>query len=215
MEKLLKQYTTFTVGNIGFFECDCMLFGLCNMPAMFQRLMQNCLMELNLTYCLIYLDNIVLFSQTAEEHLHCLSIIFDWFREYNLKLKLSRCDFFRNEITYLAHWVSKDGIHPGNSNKEAIAECTPPWTYMEVHVFLSLVGHYRRFIKGFAWITQPLSKYFAGEEASRKSEVGVTYRRSHEGIQSVEAGMHDSSNFGFCWLHQTILAGDVMCLRRD
>ena len=61
MDESLKQYTAFTVGNLGFFESDCMLFGLCNAPAMFQQLMQNCLGELNLIYCLIYLDNIVIF----------------------------------------------------------------------------------------------------------------------------------------------------------
>ena len=67
----------FTVGNLGFFECNHMPFGLCNVPATFQRLMQNCLGELNLTYCLIYLDDIIVFSWMAEEHLHCLCIIFD------------------------------------------------------------------------------------------------------------------------------------------
>ena len=103
MDKLSKQYTAFTVGNLGFFKCDCMPFWLCNAPATFQRLMQNCLGELNLTYCLIYLDNIVVFSQTAEEHLHHLCFIFDQFREHNLKLKPSKCSFFREEITYLAH----------------------------------------------------------------------------------------------------------------
>ena len=70
MDVSSKQYTTFTVGNLGFFECDCMPFGLCNVPVTFQRLMQNCLGKLNLTYCLIYLDDIVVFSQMAEEHLH-------------------------------------------------------------------------------------------------------------------------------------------------
>ena len=97
MDKLLKQYTMFTIGNLGFFKYDCMPFGLCNVPATFQRLMQKCLGELNLTYCLIYLDDIVIFSQTAEEHLHCLHIVFDQFREYNLKLKLSKCDFFQKQ----------------------------------------------------------------------------------------------------------------------
>ena len=62
MEETSKQYTAFTVGNLGFFECNCMPFGLCNMQAMFQRLMQNCLSELNLIYCLIYLDDIIIFS---------------------------------------------------------------------------------------------------------------------------------------------------------
>ena len=72
MEEALKQYTTFTVGNLGFFECDRMPFGLCNAPATFQRLMQNCMGELNFIYCLIYLDDLIMFLQTAEEHLHQL-----------------------------------------------------------------------------------------------------------------------------------------------
>ena len=111
--------------------------------------MQNCLGELNLTYCLIYLNDIVIFSQTAEEHLHCLCIIFDQFTENNLKLKPSKCAIFRNEITHLANQVSKDGVPPSNLNLEAIAECALPQSYMEVCAFLGLVGHYRRFIKGF------------------------------------------------------------------
>ena len=99
----------------------------------------------------------------AEEHLHCLHIVFYQFREHNLKLKPSKCDFYRNKITYLTHWVSKDGVHPSNSNLEAITECTLPQTYTEVCTFLGLVGHYRRFIKEFAHITKPLSEYLAGE----------------------------------------------------
>ena len=153
--------------NLGFFECNCMPFGLCNVPATFQRLMQICLRELNLAYCLIYLNDIIIFSWMAEEHLHHLCIIFDWFREHNLKMKPFKCDFFRDEINYLAHWVSKDSVHPSNMNLKVIAECIPMQTYMEMHSFLSLVGHYQRFIKGFTCITQPLSMYFTGEGASR------------------------------------------------
>ena len=70
MDKALKQYTTFTVGNLGFFECNRMPFGLCNTPATFQWLMQNCMGELNLIYCLIYLDDLIVFSWMAEEQLH-------------------------------------------------------------------------------------------------------------------------------------------------
>ena len=68
------------------------------------------------------------------------------------------------------HQVSKDGVRPSNSNLKAIAECAPPKTYTEVHAFLGLVGHYRKFIQGFAYITQPLNKHLTGEGASRKSE---------------------------------------------
>ena len=95
MDKLLKQYTAFTIANLGFFECDCMPFGLCNAPATFQQLMQNCLGELNLIYCLIYLDDIVVFLHTVEEHLHQLHVVLDQFREHNLKLKPLKCNFFK------------------------------------------------------------------------------------------------------------------------
>ena len=77
MDESSKQYTTFTVGNLGFFECDRMPFGLCNVPATFQRLMQNCMGELNFIYCLIYLDDLIVFLRTAEEHLHHLCVVFD------------------------------------------------------------------------------------------------------------------------------------------
>ena len=70
MDKASKQYTTFTMGNLGFFEFDRMPFRLCNAPATFQQLMQNCMGELNFIYCLIYLDDLIVFLWTAEEHLH-------------------------------------------------------------------------------------------------------------------------------------------------
>ena len=98
-----KQYTAFTVGNLEFFERDHMPFGLCNTLAMFQRLMQNCLGKLNLIYCLIYLDDIIMFLWTTEEHLHRLHVVFDQFWEYNLKLKQSKCCLLKEEINYLAH----------------------------------------------------------------------------------------------------------------
>ena len=147
-----------------------MPFGLCNALAMFQRLMQNCLCELNLIYCLFYLDNIIIFSQTAEEHLHRLHVVFNQFREYNLNLKPSKCSLYREEINYLVHQVSKKGVQPSDSNLKAIAKCAPPQSYTEIRAFLGLMGHYWWFIKGFAHIAQPLNKLLSGEGVSRKSE---------------------------------------------
>ena len=106
----------------------------------------------------------------AEEHLHQLCVIFDQLREYNLKLKPSKCSLFKERINYLAHEVSKQGVQPSNTNLKAIAEYALLQTYTEIRTFLSLIGHYRWFIKGFAWIAQPLNKHLAGEGASRKSE---------------------------------------------
>ena len=104
-----KQYTAFTLGSMGLYECESMPFGLCNAPPTFQRLMQNCLGELNLTYCLIYLDDVIVFSHTEEEHLERMCVIFDRLWEHGLKLKPSKCEVFKTEINYLAHHVSKKG----------------------------------------------------------------------------------------------------------
>ena len=132
--------------------------------------MQNCMGQIKLIYCLIYIDDLIVFSQKVEEHPHQLHVIFDWLREYNLKLKPSKCSLFKEKINYLAHEVSKQGVRPSNTNLKAIAECAPLQTYTEIRGFLSLIGHYRWFIKGFVWIAQPLNEYLAGEGAGRKSE---------------------------------------------
>ena len=168
MYEASKQYTAFTVGNLGFFfECNRMPFELCNAPATFQWLIQNCMGELNLIYCLIYLDDLIVFSQMEEEHLHQLCVIFNRLRKYNLKLKPSKCSLFKEKINYLAHQVSKQGIRPSDMNLKAIAECASLRTYTEIRAFLSLVGHYRQFIRGFLRIAQPLNEHLAGEGASR------------------------------------------------
>ena len=156
MDEESKQYTAFTLGSMGLYECESMPFGLCNAPPTFQRLMLNCLGELNLTYCLIYLDDVIIFSRTEEEHLERMRVVFDRLHEHGLKLKPSKCDVFKTEINYLAHHVSKKGVLPSKKNLEAIAECPPPDTYTKVKSFVGLVGHYRCFIKGFANISAPL-----------------------------------------------------------
>ena len=148
--------------------------------------MQNCLGKLNLIYCLIYLDNLIMFLWTAEEHHHRLHIVFNWLREYNLKLKLSKCSLFKEEINYLVHWVSKQGVWPSDANLKAITECALPQTYMEIHAFLGLVGHYRQFIEGFAWIVQPLNEHLVREGASWKWEWVSLSEDALEAFQTLE-----------------------------
>ena len=81
MDEESKQYTAFTLGSMGLYECKSMPFGLCNTLPTFQRLMQNCLGELNLTYCLIYLDDMIVFSETPEEHLQRMHVVFNCLRD--------------------------------------------------------------------------------------------------------------------------------------
>ena len=165
-----KQYTAFTLGSMGLYECESMPFGLCNAPPTFQGLVQNCLGELNLTYCLIYLDDMIVFSETPEEHLQRMPVVFDRLREHGLKLKPSKCDVFKSEINYLAHCVSQKGVLPSKKNLESIAQCPPPDTYTKVNSLVGLVGHYRHFIKGFAKIAAPLYDLTSGDNKDKKSE---------------------------------------------
>ena len=170
MDKESKQYTAFTLGSMGLYECESMPFGLCNAPPTFQRLMQNCLGELNLTYCLIYLDDVIVFSDTPEEHLRRMRVVFDRLREHGLKLKPSKCEVFKSEIDHLAHHVSQKGVLPSKKNLESIAQCPPPDRYTKVKSFVGLVGHYRCFIKGFAKIAAPLYDLTSGDNKDKKSE---------------------------------------------
>ena len=170
MDDESKQYTAFTLGSMGLYECKSMPFGLCNALPTFQRLMLNCLGELNLTYRLIYLDDVIIFSKTEEEHLEWMCVVFDRFREHGLKLKPSKCEVFKTEINYLAHHMSKRGVPPSKQNLEAITRCPPPDTYTKVKSFVGLIGHYRCFIKGFANIVAPLYDLTSGENKDKKSE---------------------------------------------
>ena len=90
--------------------------------------MQNCLGELNVTYTLIYLDDVIIYSRTEEEHLTRLRAVFERFWESGLKLKPSKCNFFHTEINYLGHTVSAKGMEPGMDGIKAIAEMALPTT---------------------------------------------------------------------------------------
>ena len=165
-----KQYTAFTLGSMGLYKCESMPFGLCNTPPTFQRLTQNCLGELNLTYYLIYLDDVIVFSNMPDEHLRRMRVVFDCLRKHGLKLKPSKCEVFKSEINYLAHHVSWEGVLPLKKNLESITQCPPPDTYTKVKSVMGLVGHYRCFIKGFAKIAAPLYDLTSGDNKDKKSE---------------------------------------------
>ena len=96
--------------------------------------------------------------------------MFQHFQEHHLKLKMTKCEYFKSDINYLAHHVSKEGTQPSKENLTAVAEFTPPWTYTEIWAFSGLLGHYRQFIKGFPCTVQPLYEYLSGEGASKKIE---------------------------------------------
>ena len=119
-----------------------MPFGLTNAPATFQQLMQSYLGNLPLCYCFIYLDDIIVFSKTPEEHVFRLRAVFENLKQAGLKLKPSKCEFFRQELTYLGHVVSKDGIQTDPKKVEAIHKWPIPINMTEVRNILGFTNYY-------------------------------------------------------------------------
>ena len=154
MDEKSIPYTAFTVGPFGFYECICMLFGLTNAPATFQRLMESGLGELHLQYCIIYLDDIIIFSKTPKGHLHQLRLVFQKISEAGLKLKPSKCEFFRTRLEYLGHIVSKKGIETNPKKVQVIDLWDWPQltNITETCSFLGLCNYYHKFIKDYAKI---------------------------------------------------------------
>ena len=131
-EEFSKQYSTFTAVTLGFFQCEHMPFGLCNTPATFQLLMTNCLGELNHSTCLVYLDDVIIYLSMQEEHIECLRAVLKCFRLHGLKLKASKCEFFKEKIEYLGHSVSSKGVWPSRDNLKAITKYPEPMMYMAI-----------------------------------------------------------------------------------
>ena len=157
LEEEAKPLTAFTMGPLGFWECERMPFGLTNAPATSQRLMESCLGELNLSWCIIYLDDIIVFSQTPEEHLDRLQAVFDKLKAAGLKLKPSKCELFKKQINYLGHVVGQEGVSTDPDKIKAVTEWPRPTTVTEVRSFLGFVSYYRRFIPNFSKVAKPLN----------------------------------------------------------
>ena len=119
--------------------------------------MQNCLGELNLSFAMVYLDDIIMYSEMPEDHLTWLQAIFNLFAHHGLKLKLSKCHFFKEEITYLGHEISAKGMLPRQKGVEEIARMGPPMMYTGVMKFIGAVGYFCHVIKNFAWIAKLLN----------------------------------------------------------
>lgn len=149
--------TAFNTEN-GHYEFTRMPFGLKNAPATFQRVMDNILRGLQNEQCLVYLDDIIVFSTSLQEHLDRLRSVFQNLRNSNFKLQLDKSEFLRREVAYLGHVVTPDGVKPNPDKIIAIKKYPLPSTTKQIKGFLGLLGYYRRFIKNFAKVTKPLTR---------------------------------------------------------
>ena len=181
-----KALTAFTVGPLGFYECVRMPFGLTNAPATFQRLMESCLGEMHLNWCIIYLDDVIVFSKTPEEHLIRLRGVFQKMREVGLKLKPSKCEFFKDRIAYLGHIVSKSGIETDPKKISDIKEWPQPKTVTDVRQFLGFTNYYRKFIKQYTQVANPLNKLISGHNAKKKNKRVEWTQECEDSFQSLK-----------------------------
>ena len=155
-----SQEKTAFITHRGLFEFKVMPFGLTNAPSVFQRVMQQLLTPLNpksgSDFVNVYIDDVIVFSQTFEAHLRHLKATITAIQEAGLKLNPTKCHFARSEIEYLGYRVTAQGLQPTDRHLTAVSSFPQPSNLKELRQFLGLASYYRRFIKGFASIGQPL-----------------------------------------------------------
>lgn len=133
-------------------------FGLKNSPSTFQRMMDNVLRGISNEFCCVYLDDIIIFSTSLQEHLQRLEAVFKRLRKANLKIQLDKTEFLRSEISYLGHVITPEGVKPNPDKIQAILEYPIPTNTRQIKSFLGLLGYYRRFIRDFAKVTKPMTR---------------------------------------------------------
>lgn len=142
----------------GHYEYTRMPFGLKNAPSTFARAMSTALAGLQGNQCFVYLDDIIIYASSVEEHSKKLTSVFDRLRTNKLLLQPDKCEFMRKEVAYLGHVISDQGVSPQPNKITAISNYPVPKNQKNIKQFLGLVGYYRRFIENFSKIARPLTK---------------------------------------------------------
>ena len=156
MHSASREKTAFVTHN-GLYEFLTMPFGLSNSGASFQRLMGYILRGLEYRFALIYIDDIIIFSKSVEEHLSHPWDVFRRLREANVKLNPKKCNFVKQTVEYLGHVVTPAGISPNPDKVRVVQEFPTPSNLNELRNFLGLANYYRRFVKGCSHIAAPLN----------------------------------------------------------
>jgi transposase InsO family protein len=155
MKECDKEKTAFA-SKYGLWEFNVMPFGLCNAPATFQRLMEQVLRGLQWRILALYLDDVIIFAGSVEEHLSRLEKVFERCRKAGLKLKPKKCDLLKKEVKFLGHVVSEEGVRTDPDKVAAIKRWKAPTNVSEVRTFIGMTSYYRKFIEGYAKIAGPL-----------------------------------------------------------
>nr|ABA97145.1 retrotransposon protein, putative, Ty3-gypsy subclass [Oryza sativa Japonica Group] len=152
------------ITRYGLFECTDMSFGLTNAPAFFMNLMNKVFMEFLDKFVVVFIDDILIYSKSKEEHEQHLRLVLEKLKEHQLYAKFSKCDFWLKEVQFLGHIVNAQGVAVDPANVESVTKWTPPKTVTQVRSFLGLAGYYRRFIENFSKIAKPMTQLLKKEE---------------------------------------------------
>jgi hypothetical protein len=144
--------------RFGHYEFTVLPFGLTNAPGVFMSLMNGVFREYLDKFIQVFIDDILIYSRTTEEHDEHLRLVLQCLREHKLYGKLSKCSFYQSRIHYLGHVISGEGIAVDPAKVEAIMEWPAPTNVIEVCSFMGLAGYYRRFVEGFSKIANPITE---------------------------------------------------------
>ena len=153
-----RPKTAFSIPGSGLWQWRVLPFGLINSPSVFERLMERVFSGLTFLILLIYLDDIIVYSKTFEEHLENLKVVFERLKESNLNLNPKNCNLLCNKVAFLGHEVSEHGIATDPAKIQAVKDWPQPKSTTEVRQFVGLASYYRKFIPNFATICKPLHK---------------------------------------------------------
>ena len=154
--------------------------GLTNSPATFQRCMENVLGDMVFEFLVIFLDDLILFSKTIEDHFVKLEVLLKRLKRSGIKLKPSKCHFLKTRVSYLGFSISDKGIGPDPAKIGAVKEWKRPETIKEVRGFLGFATFYRRFIKNFSKIAKPLNDILKGEKRKSGEKIGEKWTEDAE-----------------------------------
>jgi len=169
MTEEAQQKSAF-VTQSGLYQFKCMPFGLCNAPSTFERLMEQVLAGLQWQICLVYLDDVIVYSQNFAEHVERLEVILRKISGAGLRLKPKKCHLFCEKVIYLGHEVSANGIATDPEKVKAVQNWGVPKNLTDVRSFLGLCSYYRRFIPKFSTIAKPLTRLTEKDQIFRFGE---------------------------------------------
>lgn len=190
-----KEKTAF-ICPVGFYEFERMPQGICGAPATFQRVMERTVGDMNFLEVLVYLDDLIIFGRTLEEHEERLLKVLDRLRDEGLKISLDKCQFGRTSVNYVGHIVSQDGISTDPSKIEAVVSWPQPQTVTELRSFLGFCGYYRRFVRDFSKLCRPLNELLKGYPSSAKK------RNKNSPVSNTKPCFKPSEPFGSRWTAQ-------------